>query len=482
MPENSGLVHLQPPHSLEAERAVLGACMLDAQAANQVRELVRADDFYSQSHQLIFACIAALVDEGKPCDLVTVGDALRVSGDLDQAGGLEYLSGLLDAVPAPAAAPYYARIVAEKAQARSLLSAIEQVQRSAYEDGLSAAELVELAERSVFQIATDRRQGELHPLAELLPQVYVLMSEIKAAGGVTGIPTFNDLDKKYLSGLQKGDLILLAARPGCGKTSMAINIAQNAAARHGKVVAVFSLEMPKEQLVQRMLCTEAKVDHSRVRKGMASKSDFVRLKNGVSALSKAQIYIDDTMSVSASEMRSKCRKLKTERGLDLVVIDYIQLMQAAAGRKVENRQLEVAEISRSLKAMAKELDVPVLALSQLSRQAEIGKEAPGLAHLRESGALEQDADVVLMLYRQKENATGAETAEEDESWKKSGDGDQVEVIVAKHRNGPTGSVMMQFIKQYTLFADNAESWAGDEEAPPPRAADLGDLPPDLEVF
>lgn len=477
MPASDEEKRLLPPQSLEAERAVLGACLLDAQAANQVRELVKADDFFSQSHQLVFACIAALVDEAKPCDLVTVGDALRVAGDLERVGGLSYLSGLLEAVPAPAAAPYYARLVAEKAQTRSLLEAIEQVRRSIYEDGLSASELVELAERSVFQVATDRRRGDLHPLSELLPQVYVMMSEIKAAGGVTGVPTFHDLDKQYLSGLQKGDLILLAARPGCGKTSMAINIAQSAAARHGKIAAVFSLEMPKEQLVQRMLCTEARVDHSRVRKGMASKSDFTRLKNGVAALSKARIYIDDTMSVSASEMRSKCRKLKMEHGLDLIVIDYIQLMQASAGRKVENRQLEVAEISRSLKAMAKELDVPVLALSQLSRQAEVGKEAPGLAHLRESGALEQDADVVLMLYRQK-----AEAGEgEEEGWKKGGDGDQVEVIVAKHRNGPTGSVMMQFIKQYTLFADNAESWAGDADAPPPTAADLNSMPPD-EVF
>jgi replicative DNA helicase len=451
--------------------------MLDKQAANDALERLKPMDFYAQSHQLIFACMAQLIDRGQPCDPVTVGDMLRMNGDLERVGGASYLSALLDAVPAPSAAAYYADIVVEKAQSRALLDAISAVLSSGYEGGYQANELLEMAEKSVFDISQGRRRGDLHPLSDLLAEVYVMMSNIKAASGVTGVPTFTDLDVQYLSGLQNGDLILLAARPGMGKTSMAINIAQQAAARHGKVVAVFSLEMPKEQLVQRMLCTEARVDHSLVQKGRASKSDFTRLKKAVTYLGGAKLYIDDTMSVTVSEMRSKCRKLKMDQGLDLVVVDYIQLMQAGGGRKSENRQLEVAEISRSLKAMAKELNVPVLALSQLSRQAETGKEPPGLAHLRESGALEQDADVVLMLYQKKPEA-GAEG--EGEQWKRSKDGETVEVIVAKHRNGPTGSVDMVFIRQYTLFSDKVQEWAG-AEPPPPEAAAA--VPPDeFDVF
>lgn len=455
-----------PPHSPEAERAVLGACMLDKQAANETLELLKPADFFIQSHQLIFSRMSALIDSGQPCDPVTVGDALRLSGDLERVGGVAYISGLLDAVPAPSAAPYYAGIVAEKAQIRALLDAVSAVINNGYDGGYHAGELLELAEKAVFDISQGRRRSDMHALSALLPEVYVLMSNIKEAGGVTGVPTFPDLDIQYLSGLQKGDLILLAARPGMGKTSMAINIAQQAAARYGKVAAVFSLEMPKEQLVQRMLCTEARVDHSLVQKGRASKGDFARLKKAVTALGSARLYIDDTMSITVTEMRSKCRKLKMEHGLDLVVVDYIQLMQSAPGRRIENRQLEVAEISRSLKGMAKELDVPVLALSQLSRQAESSKEAPGLAHLRESGALEQDADVVLMLHHPKQNENG----EGGEDWKQAKNGDIVEVVVAKHRNGPTGTVKMVFIRQYTLFSALEQGWAGDE--PPPQAEEI----------
>ena len=305
--------------------------------------------------------------------------------------------------------------------------------------------------------------GELHPLSELLPEVYVLLSNIRASSGVTGVPTFGELDK-LLSGLQKSDLVILAARPSVGKTSMAINIAQNAAARHGKVAAVFSLEMPKEQLVQRMLCTEAEVDQDKARKGMISKEDFRRLKAAVGSLSGAALYIDDTMRVTVGEMRSKCLKLKLERGLDLVVIDYIQLMQGGNNR-AENRQLEVAEISRSLKALAKELNVPVLALSQLARQAE--KEDPNLSHLRESGALEQDADVVLMLNRPKRPGEGGDEGGYDENEaKRNRDGELIEVIVAKHRNGPTGTVELLFLKQFTAFRNPVSDWITEHEAPP----------------
>lgn len=477
MPENEAALTKRIPHSLEAERAVLGACLLDRGALDDVREKLQANDFYAPAHRLVYECVCRLADNDSPCDLVTVGEELRGSGDLERVGGISYLSGLLDAVPSPKAAGYYAGIVTDNARMRALSEAMSAVLAGVQEGGLSTQELLDMAEKSVFDISQERRKGELMPLSDLLPDVYQMMSNIKAAGGVTGVPTFGDLDKLYLSGLQKGDLVLLAARPGCGKTSMAMNIAQNAAVRYGKTVAVFSLEMPKEQLVQRMLCTQAKVDHSRVRKGMASGEDFSRLARAVSEMASARIYIDDSMSINTTAMRSKCRKLKLDAGLDLVVVDYIQLMQSASSRKMENRQLEVAEISRSLKELAKDLDVPVLALSQLSRQAESSKEAPGLAHLRESGALEQDADVVLMLHRPKSAGEGEE--EDEESWKVSSQGEQIQVIVAKHRNGPTGTVEMLFIKQYTSFHDLTQNWAGGE-APPPVNEEAP--PDDNDIF
>ena len=477
MPENEAAELRQTTQALDAERAVLGACLMDRAALDRVREKLRPGDFYAPAHRLIYECICRLTDADSPCDLVTVIEGLRADGELERVGGIAYVSGLLESVPAPAAAGTYAGIVADKARMRALGEAAKAILAAMAEGGHDSRELLDLAEKLIYDISQEGRKGELIPLSDLLSEVYQLMSNIKSAGGVTGVPTFGDLDRQYLSGLQKGDLVLLAARPGCGKTSMAMNIAQNAAVRHNKTVAVFSLEMPKEQLVQRMLCSQAHVDHSRVRKGMASSADFSRLAQAVSEMGQARIFIDDSMSINTTDMRSKCRKLKLEAGLDLVVVDYIQLMQSAGSRKVENRQLEVAEISRSLKELAKELDVPVLALSQLSRQAENSKEPPGLAHLRESGALEQDADVVLMLHRPK--AAGDDEEQEDgESWKNSSQGEQVQVIVAKHRNGATGTVEMLFIKQYTSFHDLVQSWP-ENDVPPPTAADV---PPDDETF
>ena len=264
---------------------------------------------------------------------------MRSKGDLDRVGGAAYVAGLLDSVPSPSAALHYATIVTDKAQVRALLDVAAQISSGGYEGGYGGTELLELAEKAVFEVSEGRRRGDFYALPDLLTSTYMALSEMQSVGGVTGIPTFPDLDNQYLSGLHKSDLIILAARPGMGKTSMAINIAQNAAARHGKVVAVFSLEMPKEQLVQRMLCTEAEVDHSRARKGGISKDDFARLKGAVERLSHAQLYIDDTMSVTIGEMRSKLRKLKMEHGLDMVVVDYIQLMSSGGGgRRAESRR------------------------------------------------------------------------------------------------------------------------------------------------
>lgn len=445
-----------PPHNLEAEQALLGACLLSRDAVNEVMEFVRAEDFYGDNHRLIFTCVQKLITAGSPCDLITLTDALTTEGHLERAGGLPYIASLTDAVPAASAAVHYAKIVAEKALLRTLISTASRIEAEGYGGAHTAEELLELAEKAIFEVSERRLHDGFYALSELLMEVYEMMGKIKAADGVTGIPTFRDLDK-LLSGLQKSDLILLAARPAVGKTSMALNIAQRAAVKHGKRVAVFSLEMPKEQLVQRMLCTQAQVNQGNVRKGVASADDFRRIADALLPLSGAEIYIDDSASITVSEMRSKCRKLMLEKkGLDLVVIDYIQLMQSASGRRTENRQQEVAEFSRSLKGLAKELDVPVLALSQLSRLAERGNEPPNLSHLRESGALEQDADVVIMLHQPREKEGGEEGAPPVQ--KEGSASDIVQAIVAKHRNGPIGEVKLLFRRAYTSFEDIAYDW------------------------
>ncbi|MCL1816622.1 MAG: replicative DNA helicase [Clostridiales bacterium] len=450
-----------PPYNLDAEKALLGACLLNKEAVNEIMAFVRAEDFYGDNHRLIFSAMHGLVMSGSPCDLVTLTDALSVLGHLERAGGIIYIASLTDTVPAASAAIHYAKIVAEKALLRTLIAAASHIEAEGYSGTHTAEELLELAEKTIFEVAQRRAHEGFFALRDILIEVYDMMGRIKAAEGVTGLPTFRDLDK-LLSGLQKSDLIILAARPGIGKTTMAVNIAQRAAVKHGKRVAIFSLEMPKEQLVQRMLCTQAEVNLSVVRKGTASREDFERLAKALLPLNNAEIYIDDSAVITVSEMRSKCRKLMLEKqGLDLVVVDYIQLMQSAGGRRGENRQQEVAEFSRSLKALAKELDVPVLALSQLSRQAEKGSEAPNLSHLRESGALEQDADVVIMLHQQrvKENEDGAPMsaalAEGGQSYPLA---DILQVIVAKHRNGPVGEVKLLMRRAFTSFEDIAFDW------------------------
>jgi len=445
-----------PPHNLEAEQALLGACLLNKDAVNEAMEFVRAEDFYGDNHRLIFACIHKLILSGSPCDLVTLADALTVEGHLQRAGGLAYIASLTDAVPSAAAAAHYAKIVAEKALLRTLVETASRIENEGYSGAHTAEELLELAEKAIFEVSQRRLHDGFHALSDLLLEVYEMMGRIKAADGVTGVPTFRDLDK-LLSGLQKSDLILVAARPAVGKTSLALNIAQRAAVKHGKRVAIFSLEMPKEQLVQRMLCTQAEVNQGNVRKGLASAEDFKRLSQALLPLSTAEIYIDDSASITVSEMRSKCRKLMLEKkGLHLVIVDYIQLMQSAGGRRSENRQQEVAEFSRSLKGLAKELDVPVLALSQLSRLAERGNDAPNLSHLRESGALEQDADVVIMLHQQRDKE--AEAPDGLPTDVKSAASDIVQAIVAKHRNGPVGEVQLLFRRAFTSFEDIAYGW------------------------
>ncbi|MCL2816961.1 MAG: replicative DNA helicase [Clostridiales bacterium] len=433
-----------PPHNTEAEQALLGACLLDKEALENALEFVRAEDFYQEGHRLIFSCLKDLLNRDIPCDLVTLSTELNKKGQMHRVGGAAYLASLTLTVPSTASAGYYARLVAEKALVRSLIAAASQITDEGFRGGHSGEELLELAENAVFHVSERRLGKGFAEIGQVAADVFEEIGNIKEQDGVTGVPTFRDLDG-LLSGLHKGDLIILAARPAVGKTSMALNIAQNAGNRHKLTVAIFSLEMPKEQLVLRMLCKEARVNQSKVRTGRAEQRDINKLAEALVRFHNSEIYIDDSATITVSEMRAKCRKLKMEkRRLDLVVVDYLQLISGGS-RRTENRQQEISEISRGLKAMAKELDVPVLSLSQLSRLAERGAEEPSLSHLRESGAIEQDADVVVFLHRKKEDKT-------DELAAPTG---QIEVIVAKHRNGPSGKIEMVFIPEYTSFENKA---------------------------
>ncbi len=432
-----------PPHSVEAEQAVIGACLLAPDAIAYALENVRPEDFYQENHRLIFQALVNLSNEGKPRDMVTLVNELKQNGQLERIGGVSYIATLADAVPSTSAASYYAKIVAEKSLVRQLIAAADEIVAEGYQGSKEVPELLALAEQAIFSAANRKLGKGFARIKDVALATFEEIGKLKAADGVTGVPTFRDLDK-LLSGLQKGDLVILAARPGMGKTSFAMNIAQKAATKHDKTVAVFSLEMPNEQLAQRMLCTEARVDQGKVRKGLASAEEIDRLSQALIPLSDAKLFLDDTPGITVTEVRAKARRLMLEEGnLDLIVIDYLQLMQG--GKKAENRQQEISDISRSLKALAKELNVPILALSQLSRLVERSNEPPNLSHLRESGALEQDADCVIFIHRPKTGEEEADIA------------NIVEIRVEKHRNGPVGMVNMAFLKEYTLFMDLAKN-------------------------
>jgi len=431
-----------PPQNVDAEQALLGALMLDREAIFSVVEHVRTSDFYKEAHRIIYDCLLTLNDRSEPVDLVTLVEELRQRGDLEKAGGISYVASLANAVPTAANAVYYAKIVGEKALLRSLISVSTRIAQHGYEQTMEPWELIDEAEKMIFSVTQRKARDGFVPIKDVVVNTFEQIGQIKAQDGITGMPTFKNLDY-YLSGLQKSDLIIVAARPAMGKTSFCLNIAQNLGVKHGKTVAVFSLEMSKEQLVQRMLCAEARVDQSKVRTGYVNEEEWRRLSGALAPLAEAKIYLDDTPGVTVMEMRAKARRLKADKGLDLIVIDYIQLMQG--NRRSENRQQEISEISRSLKALARELEVPVLALSQLSRAVEQSADKrPNLSHLRESGALEQDADVVLFIHR-------PEYFDPDTEQKGI-----AEIIVAKHRNGPVGKAELAFLKEYTKFLDLAK--------------------------
>lgn len=429
-----------PPQNIEAEQSVIGAVLLDKEVLSNVTEIISSQDFYRDDHKEIYEAVIDLYEKGEPIDLITVSEQLKLRGTLESVGGLEYLTNLAGAVPTTANAKHYARIVEEKSILRRLIKASSEIVNMSYEASEEITFLLDKAEKSIFDVLQKRNTQGFTPIKEVLLETFNRLEELyNNKGFVTGIPTgFADLDYKT-SGLHNSDLVLIAARPAMGKTSFVLNIAQYAAI-HSKIpVAIFSLEMSKEQLVNRMLCCEAMVDSQRMRTGKLEDSDWQKVARALGPLSEAPIYIDDTPGATAMEIRAKCRRLKIEKNLGLVVIDYLQLMQ---GRGKDSRQQEISEISRSLKILAKEINVPVLTLSQLSRAPEQRQDhRPILSDLRESGAIEQDADIVMFLYR--DDYYNPETEKKNIA----------ECIIAKHRNGSTGTVELAWLGQYTKFAN-----------------------------
>ena len=435
------------PHNLEAEKCVLGAVLIDNQAFNQASEAIDSEDFFRDAHRRIFEKMVVLSERNDPIDLVTLKDELGRSGELEDVGGPAYIAALTDGVPRSANVEYYAKIVKEKSTLRRLITSANEVLARAYDAEEDADNLLDEAERSIFQIAEGRMRNGFVRVGELVDSGYQLIEQLQSQRGlITGVPSgFADLDE-MTSGFQKADLVIIAARPSMGKTSFVLNMAVHSAVEAGKSVGIFSLEMSKEQLFMRMLTSEGRVDAHRFRGGFLGEQDYARLVDAFARLHDAKVFIDDTPSAGILEMRAKARRLKMEHGLDMLVIDYLQLMQGRG--RFESRQQELASISRSLKILAKELEVPILALSQLSRAPETRADhRPQLSDLRESGALEQDADVVLFIFRDEMYLVDGERNPDTEG--------TAEIIIGKQRNGPTGAVKLAFLKQYTRFENLA---------------------------
>ena len=431
------------PNNLEAERSVLGAILLDDKSIHIVLETLRREDFYLESHRVVFEKMVDLVTRSRSIDLITLKDELQRSNDLERAGGAPYLAALTDGLPRAVNIEHYADIVKEKSALRRLIQISNEIMARSYESGEPAERILEDVEKAVFELANQRFRSGFIAIDPLINAVYRQIEEVaNRKSTVTGVETgFTELDK-MTAGLQPSDLIIIAARPGLGKTSLSLNIAEHAALKRHLSVGIFSLEMSKEQLVKRLLCSEGEVDSHKVNTGFLNKEDWVRLGRAAGALSQCKIYIDDVPGISILEMRSKARRLKMEHGLDLLIVDYLQLMSGGKQR-YENRTQEISQISRGLKGLAKELHVPIVAISQLNRSIETrrGDQRPQLSDLRESGSIEQDADIVMFIYREE-----MVEAREDNAG-------IAELIVSKQRNGPTGSFQLAFIKQYTKFAN-----------------------------
>jgi replicative DNA helicase len=431
-----------PPQALEAEMAVLGAALLDREAISRALELLDQSAFYKQAHREIFRAVVDLYLRNEAVDLVTLSDALRRNGQLENIGGAEYLESLVESVPTSGNVEYHARIVLEKSTLRKLIESATEIVGRSFEETERADEVLDKAEQLIFKISEERLKQTFIPIRSILKHSFEMIEDLYASKRhVTGVPSgFPDLDSKT-SGFQTSDLVIVAGRPSMGKTAFSLNVAQHVAIEEKMPVGIFSLEMSKEQLVQRMLCSEARVDSHRLRTGYLSDAEWPKLTTAAGLLSEAQIYIDDSPAISVLEMRAKARRLKADVDVGIIIVDYLQLISGPPG--IESRQQEISSISRSLKALAKEINVPVVALSQLSRAVEARggrlQHRPVLSDLRESGAIEQDADVVLFVYRPEIY---------DDSPENMG---IAEVIIGKQRNGPTGTVKMAFISEYTRF-------------------------------
>lgn len=438
-----------PPQHIEAEQAVLGAMLLSAQAVSEAAEWLEPDDFYRSAHQLIFGAMRDLYEQGQPVDLITLTAVLRASENtLDRVGGIAYLATLAESMPTTLHIEHYASIVREKAILRRVIAAATEIAADGYRQDKSATDVLADAERKILELSQHRKLRDFTHISEVLVTTSERIEQLYANdGNMIGVPSgYGDLDK-MTNGFQKSDLIIVAARPSVGKTAFALNIAQNVAIRAGFPVAIFSLEMSKDQLVQRMISAEGFIDGHKLRSGMLDEEDWPKLSMAMSTLGNAPIYIDDSPGVTVPEMRSKLRRLKAQSGLGFIVIDYLQLIHGRRGSG-ENRQQEISEISRTLKQLARELDVPVVALAQLSRSVEQRQDKrPLMSDIRESGSIEQDADIVAFLYR-------------DDYYNPESDSKNVvEVIIAKQRNGPTGKVDLAFLKNFNKFVNLDRSHA-----------------------
>jgi replicative DNA helicase len=441
-----------PPQSVEAEQSVLGAILIDRDTMIEIADFLKPEDFYRQAHGRIYAVMLDLSERREPIDIVTVSEALERTGDLEAVGGRAYLGTLSNSTPTAVHAAQYARIVERKSLLRNLIGAAGKIAGIGYEDPAEIQEAIDRAESELFAVSQRRIGAGFSPLKSLLHDAYDRLDYLHAhRGEISGVRTgFGDLDT-LTTGLQKSDLVILAARPSVGKTSFALNIAEHAAVKDRKSVGIFSLEMSKEQLVLRLLSSVSNIDSQRLRTGFLEELDFARIAPAMNSLSEAPIYIDDTPNITTMELRTKARRLQAEAGVDLIIVDYLQLMQSSTTTRDANRVQEVSEISRGLKALARELKVPVIALSQLSRQPEMREsKEPRLSDLRESGSIEQDADLVMFLWREKERGSDDQQT----------DGEVVKLKLSKHRNGPTGEIDLWFKKAQTRFV----SYAGERFA------------------
>lgn len=432
-----------PPHNEEAERSVLGAAMLNKEVLFDILEEVKEDDFYNESHKEIFRAIWELYRKNSAVDMLTVCEELKSRQSLDMVGGRAYIATLTAEVPSTANGREYAKIIAEKAIMRQMIRTAEDITEKGYESKMAAREILDYAESGIFQIAQMRQKNDYTKIQDvLLENLKIIDAAAQNKDKITGIPTgFHDLDEKT-SGLQRSDLIIVAARPGMGKTAFALNIAQQSAVKHGTSAIIFSLEMSKEQLGQRLLAMQARVEMQKLKQGDLDRKDWDRVSLGVDELNNSKIVIDDTPGISLMEMRNKCRRLKAEQGLDLIVVDYLQLMTFEG--KTDNRQQEISALSRNMKLLAREMNCPVILLSQLSRAPELRQDKrPMLSDLRESGSIEQDADIVIFLYR-------------DDYYNENSEKPGVcEVNIAKHRSGPTDKIELTWVSRYTKFSDKA---------------------------